>query len=104
MRIKITNDLFEIAERAKAINYGYEIYFDTDLQKFVLMHEGNLELIFPFEELDARAIEHIRYSRTENAEQIFVDIDRENRLCEEAALKKSKDDLEDRFSRALRQA
>lgn len=102
MKILIKNDLYDIADRIREINADYRVFFDTDRQKFILMRNNALELIFPFEELDERVIRHARYTSVQNVKEFLHDLDKENRETEEDSRKKAKDKVEDEFSRRLR--
>lgn len=102
MKILITNDVYDIAQRLQAIDGDYQVYFDTERQKFLLMRKGVLELIFPFEELDERAIKHARYTSVHNINKIIYDLERENKQRAESSLKNAQNKIEDEFSRRLR--
>lgn len=98
----ITNDVFDIAARLREINNDFAVYFDTDRQKFILMRKDVLELVFPFEELDERAVKHARYTSVQNIEQIIYDLEKENKQIGENSLKNAQNKVEDEFSRRLR--
>lgn len=102
MKILIKNDVFDIASRLREINKDFRVYFDTDRQKFIVMRNNVLELIFPFEELDERAIKHARYTSVQNIEKIIYDLEKENKQAEQDSLKKAQNKVEDEFSRRLR--
>lgn len=102
MKIKITHDLFDIAERVKEINKNYEIYFDTVLQKYVLTAFGVHQSIIPYDELDVRTLDYVYETRIENAEKVLEDIDRHNAKKERESNKKVKDEIENEYSRRLR--
>ncbi len=102
MKILVKNDLYDISDRLREINPNYRVYFDTDRQKFLLMRNNVLELIFPYEELDERAIRHARYTSVQNIKEVLYDLDKENKDMEESSKKQAKDKLEDEFSRRLR--
>lgn len=98
----ITNDVFDIAARLKEINNDFAVYFDTIRQKFLLMKKDVLELVFPFEELDCRAVNHTMYTSVRNIEQIIYDLEKENKQIREDGLKTAQNKVEDEFSRRLR--
>ena len=102
MKIKIENDLFDISSRIKRINDRYEIYFDTDLQKFVIYAFGKLQLTVPYDELDERTLRYVWDTRAENAEKILEEIDKYNLSKEEEDRKKRRDEVENEVSRRLR--
>ena len=47
MKVKITHDLFDIATRIKELDERYEIYFDTDAQKYHIYALGVRQLTYP---------------------------------------------------------
>lgn len=102
MKIKIRNDLFDVEKRVKEIDKNYEIYFDTDLQKFVLYAFNVRQTVFPFDELDCRAIDYVYKTRVSRAENLLDEIDKENTERERASIKKAKDEVENETSRRLR--
>ncbi len=104
MKIRITNDLFSIAERIKELNKAYEIYFDTDMQKFVLYANNKLQLVIPYDNLDERTIRHAYFTRSENYQEVIDTVDRYNALLEKEVLKKAQDEFENETSHALRLA
>lgn len=99
---KIKDDLFDIANRLKEIDERYEVFFDTSKQKFVLYAQNAYQLTIPFENLDARTIDLVRYTRAENVDTILRDVDKENKKRDEASVKRAKDKIEDEYSRRLR--
>lgn len=104
MRIKITRDLFDIADRIKELNPNYEIYFDTDRQKYVLMAFGVHQSVIPYDELDVRTLDYAYETRAENAEKILAEIDAYNARRQRESVEDAKDEIENEFSRRLRLA
>lgn len=102
MKIKIENDLFDIAERLKTIDPRYEVYFDTEKQKYVLYANGIPQLVFPHDNLDTRAIDYALYTRMENKENVLRDVDAYNKRKERDDKRKVKDRIEDEYARRLR--
>ncbi len=102
MRIKITNDLYDIATRIKEIDEEYEIFFDTDLQKFTLWGKGIQQLVFPFEGLDCRALRYAEETRVRYLDEIIAKMDKEKEEYDRKRLKTAQDKVEDEFSRRLR--
>ena len=81
---EVTNDLFDIAFRLKSINPNYKVYYNRETDKFEVHDtskpQGNtLAFVVPYSELDARTITFALYTRTENAERIFREVDDHNR-------------------------
>ncbi len=104
MKIKINNGLFDIASRVKEIDPRYEIYFETETQKYTLWADGKRQLTFPFENLDERAVLYARKTRVENAEEIIREIDSCNEKHENERVGRVLDKIEDEYSRRLRLA
>ena len=86
--ILITNDLFDIAWRLRAINDDYRVYYNVEKGRYEV-HSSNkntLEFVVPYDQLDARTVEYARYSRVENAERIFAEMEKHNaKLGKEAS-------------------
>lgn len=84
--IQIFTDPFFICQRLKEIDRSYFVMFDLEKKNYQLHsseQKGNSYcLTFPFEGLDARAVEHARKTRVENEEKIIEEIDRENKRLE----------------------
>ena len=78
--ILITNDLFDIAWRLRAVNDDYRVYYNVEKNRYEVhsFKQNTLEFVVPYGELDARTVEYARYSRVENAERIFDEIERHN--------------------------
>lgn len=104
MKIKINNDLFDIASRIKEIDTRYEIFFETETQKFTVWANGKRQLTLPFENLDERAILYTRKTRVENVEEIIREIDSYNEKHENERVERVRDKIEDEFSHRLRLA
>ena len=81
----ITDDLFDIALRLRSVKDSYVVYYNTKKQHYEVRDSarGNcLEFVVPYDELDARTVEYARYSRVENAERIFAEVEEHNRRLE----------------------
>ena len=102
MKIKITNDVYDIASRLRELDPAYEVYFDTDLQKFTVWAFGLRQAILPYDELDIRSLEFVWSTRRENAEKLIREIDRDNERIEREERKRIKDEVENETSRRLR--
>lgn len=65
--IPIETDLFDIADRLKAIDPSYRLYYNTRLSKYQLyrVEKGKEEyqLTFPFDTLDCRCVTHCLKTR-----------------------------------------
>lgn len=89
--IQIFTDPFFICQRLKEIDKSYFVMFDLEKKNYQLHsseQRGNSYcLTFPFDCLDARAVEHARKTRVENEEKIIEEIDRENKRLEKKLIK-----------------
>ena len=80
----ITNDLYDIASRLRAVNEDYALYYNTDKSRYEVHDErrGGLAFVVPFEELDARTVDYALYTRVENSKRIFDEVEHNNRRLE----------------------
>ena len=104
MKIKIKDDLYDIAARIKEIDPHYEIFFETELQKFTLWAKGARQVVFPYENLDQRALVYAAETRVEHLDELVKKIDDNNERYQEERTNKVRDKIEDEFSRRLRLA
>lgn len=86
--IKITNDLYDVAWRLKAIRDTYEIYYNAASCRYEV-HDtaqfGNtLAFVVPYDELDCRTVSYALKTRRENADEIFEEIERDNERLEKS--------------------
>ena len=102
MRIKITNDLFDIAERIKVLNKDYEIYFDTEKQKYTLFAGNKLQLTIPYDNLDERTIYYAYHTRTDNYLELEKEAEKYNAKLDYQSLKQTQDTIENEFTRLTR--
>ena len=80
----ITDDLFDIANRIRSVKESYVVYYNVERGRYEV-HDGEkvcLEFVVPFDQLDARTVEYARYSRVENAKQIFAEVEKHNERLE----------------------
>lgn len=89
--INIFTDPFFICQRLKEIDRSYFVMFDLEKKNYQLHsseQRGNSYcLTFPFDCLDARAVEHAKKTRVENEDKIIEEIDRENKRLEKKLIK-----------------
>jgi len=78
--IRVTRDLFGIADRLKRVNKQYEVYYNNQKREFEIRVGQNVE--FTFGTLDCRVIEKAYKTRIENLDNIMREIDRGNKLAE----------------------
>lgn len=97
MKFLIKNDLFNIFSRIKNYDYNYFIVFDTKLLRYQVYTQkyqkwqnaeyiGGLKLFyvltFPFENLDARCIDHLYKTEIKNVECLIKNLNCENEKIE----------------------
>ncbi len=96
MKILIQNDMFNIAKRLKNIDSDYFVLFNTKNKKFELHNSAQGKstycLTFPFDTLDARAIEHTFKTSVRNSSKIFFEIEETNNKIETAQNEKILDE------------
>ena len=82
--IAITNDLYDISSRLRSVNDDYRLYYNAQKHRYEVHSatRNTLQFVVPYDELDARTISYALYSRVENAERIFADIDKNNARVE----------------------
>lgn len=84
--IAITNDLYDIARRLRSINDDYRVYYNTRRSRYevhdISRSPDTFQFAVPFDELDARTVTYALYSRVENADSIFAQMERDNAVIE----------------------
>ncbi len=85
MKIKITNDLFDIANRCKSIDKDYFIMYNTKTKLYELHAVGGINTfcLNLGEFLDAQALQKIYLTRVENSQQLYKMIDENNQKIEQ---------------------
>lgn len=86
-KIRITHDLYGVAERIREIDDRYEVWYDRVVGRYEIYAGGALQIAVPFAQLDARTVRLVRETRVERTEQIVGQIEAANRIAEERALK-----------------
>lgn len=94
MKIRIRNDLYDVADRIKVICPDYEIFYDTTLKRYEVFAKGRLQVVCPFEKLDCRLVEYLNKTRIERLNEIMKEIDEENLKIEAAKAAKLNDEVE----------
>ncbi len=88
MKIKILNDVYDIANRIKFIDKGYFIVFNTSKKNFEIHNSKQIDSTFcltlPFKTLDIRALKYVFETQSKNIEKILNRIETENKLTENA--------------------
>lgn len=78
-----TGDCMGIGERLKEIDKGYKIFFNKKTQHFEVYNDSKgkllLEIVVPFEQIDARLIPYVRKSRVERMDSFVREMEEENK-------------------------
>lgn len=86
-KILIKNDLHNISTRLKQIDKNYFLVFNTKNNRFeVYYRKGlnvSLELVLPFDRLDARTIDYVLKTRIENKQKLFLEMEQNNQRLED---------------------
>lgn len=94
MKIRIYNDLYDVCDRVKEIHPDYEIYYDTTGKRYEVFAKGKLQVVCPYEKLDARLIDYLYKTRIERLDKILKEIDDQNMKIEAAKEKELKDKVD----------
>lgn len=90
--IEIRNDLFDIADRLKSINSGYKVFYNKEKDRFEVhntnCHPVSLAFVVPYDELDSRTVDYALFTRVQNADALFKEVEENNRLAEAAENKR----------------
>lgn len=76
--IKITDDLFGIAERIKSIRQGYVIYYNLKQHRYEVYDNGVFAFAVPYLNLDKRTLDYARYTSVGRADDIIAEMDKSN--------------------------
>ena len=70
--ISITDDLYDIAWRLKAINDDYRLVYNTVKNRYEVYSRSTdaIQFVVPYNELDARTVNYALMSRVQNADAI----------------------------------
>ena len=98
---EIESDCLDIVRRLREIDKDYFVMFNLDSKKFELHNhsqgKGTFCLTFPFDVLDERALDFARKTRVQNSDELFAEMEAENRALEKAKVKQILNDFEEKF-------
>ncbi len=86
----IEDDMFGVARRLREIDSGYFVFLNYKTGKFEVHNRRSsptLCLVLPYETLDERTVNRVRYTRAERAKAIIADMERHNAEREARARK-----------------
>lgn len=84
--IPITNDLFDIAARLKAVKSTYLVYYNAQKQRYEVYDSDSFAFAAPYDELDSRTIDYARMTSAQNADKLFEEIERNNNYVTQKAI------------------
>ena len=92
----IEGDMHDIAARLKEIDETYALHYEPLTAKFELRgKDDELLIVFPYERMDARMVEHARKTRRERIARIVEEIERANAEAEARAERAQNNAVED---------
>lgn len=81
---EIKEDLFDIVKKIKSIDSNYKVFRNSKKKRFEIHYQKglnlNLELVVPYNTLDMRTVNLLNKSKIENADLIFEEIEKSNRI------------------------
>lgn len=93
--VRIENDVFDIGARLKEIDGGYYPVYNLTKKRYEIHHErakNSLQVVLPYDSLDARAIQKVYKTRIENAIEMIKNMDKQNEILR----KKEQDELREK--------
>ncbi len=88
MKIKVLQDVYDIAKRIKCIDRNYYIVLDTSKQKYEIHNSNQVGtsycLTLPYLHLDERALMYVRKTQSVNIDEILEKIENDNNIRESA--------------------
>lgn len=76
--VEIRGDVFDIADRLREIDGDYYPVYNLTKRRFEIHHRGrskSLQLVLPYDSLDARAIKRVKETRREWVEKMLRDME-----------------------------
>lgn len=95
--IRITDDLFAIADSVRSVDPDYKIYYDKGKHRFEVYTgdpRSSVPIVIPYPRLDRRTVTYLRKTRVERMERLAEEIEAENARAERAALSRAKSEAE----------
>ena len=100
MKIRIENDLFEIAKRLKTIDSGYIVVFNTKKHRYEVRHSAlgdKICFVVPYTILDERTLKYARKTSIQYSQKLLEEIERNNEEIERKNQNKLKDQCDYKF-------
>ncbi len=92
--IRITNDVFDIANRVRAIDSGYFIVYNTDFDRYEVHNSKQKPSTFCIvcdKGLNATVVQKLHKSKIENLDKLLKEIEKNNEIMEKEQDKAVKD-------------
>lgn len=80
MLVRITHDVFDIADRVRELDEGYYPVYDTEKGRYEIRHSDGDEIavVVPYDGLDARILKHLYLTRRDNVLEALATMEDEN--------------------------
>ena len=80
MLVRITHDVFDIADRVRELDEGYYPVYDTEKRRYEIRHRDGdyIAVVVPYDTLDARILKHLYLTRRDNALAFLSKMEEEN--------------------------
>lgn len=104
--VRISGDVFDIADRLKEIDGGYYPVYNLTKKRFEIHHENtrqSLQVVLPYKSLDKRALDKVRETRIEYALQKIKRMDEENELKRISEEKSKQSEMNERVKETFAQ-
>lgn len=92
-KVKITHDVFDIADRIKEISPDYFVMYDKALNRFEIHNArqspDTLSLVLPYDTLDCRAVELVLKTRVQNIENMLREMEQHNAALDREASRRA---------------
>ena len=76
--IRITDDLFAIADAVRSVDPDYKIYYDKGKHRFEVYTgdpRSSVPIVIPYPRLDRRTVTYLRKTRVERMERLAQEIE-----------------------------
>ena len=106
MKIRISQDVYNIAKRIKNINRDYYVVYDTSRQNFEIHNSNQVGstycLTIPYNQLDERVLKLVRETQSANIDEILEQIENDNKHFESANMSSAFSNMFESFEQNLK--
>lgn len=89
----VENDLFDVSRRIKEIDQSYFVFYNYEKRRYEVhstaQRGDSLAVVIPFDRLDARAVDRVRRTRSENVARLIEETERHNKLLENEKIRRA---------------